>query len=167
MTATVRGSTWRRAAVVPCLLALVVVSAACGSDVDKGPKPALAGAETKVGTGTTLYGLVVTDGAGRTLYQFDGDRGGQSACYGACAETWQPYVAEGEVQLVDPNLNALEDQEIVLAPRQGSAQQVSYGGHPLYYFAGDQRPGDVNGAGQNQFGGRWTAVSTQGGPVYP
>ncbi len=40
--------------------------------------------------------------------------------------------------------------------------QVTYNGHPLYYYVGDTNPGDTNGEQLNQFGGLWYAVSPSG-----
>lgn len=168
MTATARGTVVRRAVALPFLLALLVVPMACSNPVDRGQRPTLAGTDTVVGTHAGFFGLVVSDGAGRTLYQFANDQNGQSSCYDACATTWKPYLATGEIQLSNPNMNALEDSQLKAVPRQGSnLPQVSYSGHPLYYFDGDHNPGDVLGVGQNQFGGRWAATSTLGAPVAP
>ena len=40
--------------------------------------------------------------------------------------------------------------------------QVTYGGHPLYYFAPDKKAGDVKGQGVVHFGGAWWVVSAAG-----
>lgn len=173
MTVTVPGPVarrrGRRSALPILLLALGVLGTltACGVQVDYGPKPTLAGANTGLQVVPSFYGAVVADGTGRVLYQFDGDKNGQSACYGSCAQTWRPYIATGEPGPSYPNLNALEDQKIDLVPRQDGQQQVSYNGKPLYFFAGDQRPSDVTGAGLQQFGGRWFALSNSGKRVLP
>ena len=49
-------------------------------------------------------------------------------------------------------------------PVDGKAQ-VTYNGHPLYRFSGDQKPGDTNGQGVSAFGGLWYAVSPTGDQV--
>jgi len=46
--------------------------------------------------------------------------------------------------------------------RADGKRQVTYAKHPLYYFAGDRRPGDTNGQGLNQFGAKWYVVSPSG-----
>ena len=46
--------------------------------------------------------------------------------------------------------------------RSDGKPEVTYNGHPLYYYAGDQRPGDTNGQGLNQFGGGWYVVQSSG-----
>jgi predicted lipoprotein with Yx(FWY)xxD motif len=168
MTAVARGNRrLRRALVLPVLALAVVGLSACGQDVDLGPKPSLAGANTVLGTVDGFYGRVVADGAGRTLYQFSGDRNGESTCYGPCAETWRPYIAEGQPGPAYANLTALEKSEIDLVPRQDGQQQVRYAGHPLYFYSGDAKAADITGAGKTEFGGKWTGVTTLGNPVLP
>jgi hypothetical protein len=49
--------------------------------------------------------------------------------------------------------------------RDDGTTQVTYAGHPLYYFEGDQSAGDMNGQGQNDFGGLWTAVTPAGSAI--
>jgi predicted lipoprotein with Yx(FWY)xxD motif len=39
---------------------------------------------------------------------------------------------------------------------------VTYAGHPLYYYVGDRKAGDVRGQGLNQFGGKWYALRPSG-----
>ena len=49
--------------------------------------------------------------------------------------------------------------------RADGQQQVTFRGHPLYYFAGDSRPGSTEGQGLNDNGGLWYVVHTDGTPV--
>ena len=49
-------------------------------------------------------------------------------------------------------------------PGDGGAQ-VTYHGHPLYYYAGDRRPGDTTGQGLDQFGARWFVVAPDGDEI--
>lgn len=171
MTTTVRGTVIRRAAALPVLLGALVVLAACGQAVDEGPKPQLSGADTTLQVRPTFYGATLADGARRTLYQFDADRGGRPTCVDACAQTWLPFIALGEPRPTDGNLHALDEEKIGTVTRADGRQQVTYAGHPLYYFADDAAPGDgnrvddVRGAGQKQFGGTWSAVSPSGDPA--
>jgi predicted lipoprotein with Yx(FWY)xxD motif len=39
---------------------------------------------------------------------------------------------------------------------------VTYNGHPLYYYAADQKPGDTTGEGLNQFGAVWDVLAATG-----
>ncbi len=171
MTVTVRGDALRRAAGLPVLVVAIAALAACGAQVDEGPKPQLSGGDTTLQIRPSFYGATLADGAGHTLYEFDADRGGRPTCSDACATVWRPYIALGEPGAKDGNLNALNDDLIDTVVRPDGRQQVTYAGHPLYYFAGDGAPGDpvhaddVRGAGQKQFGGTWSAVSASGAPV--
>lgn len=171
MTTTVRGTVVRRAAVLPVLFAALVALAACGDSVDEGPKPQLSGADTTLQVRPSFYGATLADGAGHSLYQFDADRGGRPTCTDACAQVWRPYIALGEPRPKDGNVNALVDSSIGTVTRGDGREQVTYAGHPLYFFANDGAPGDPNhvddirGAGQKQFGGTWSAVSASGAPV--
>ncbi|HEY2223824.1 hypothetical protein [Actinomycetospora sp.] len=173
MTATVRGTVVRRAAVLPVLLAAVAALTACGSPVDEGPKLELSGAATTLQLRPSFYGATLADGTGHTLYQFDADRGGSPTCADACANAWRPYIATGEPTSTDGNKNSLDDAQIGTVTRADGRQQVSYAGHPLYYFSGDAAPGDpdrvddIRGAGLVQYGGTWNAVSGSGAAVKP
>jgi predicted lipoprotein with Yx(FWY)xxD motif len=173
MIETVRGPVVRRMAVLPVLALALAGLAACGSGPDEGPKLDLSGTDTTLQVRPSFYGAILADGAGHTLYQFDLDRNGQSSCNDACAQVWRPYIALGEPRAADGNTNALNDDQIDTVTRADGRQQVTYAGHPLYYFANDGAPGDpvhandVRGAGQKQFGGTWSAVSNAGAAVAP
>lgn len=168
MTAVVRRMRLRRAAAVAPLLVLALAGTACGRDVDEGPRPTLSGADTTtLSTTNGFYGQVVSDGGGRTLYQFDGDQPGRSTCNDQCAQVWQPFIATGEPQPQDLNVNPFLSYEITLIDRQDGAKQVAYRGHPLYFYSGDKAPADVSGVGRQEFGGKWTGVTTLGDPVIP
>jgi predicted lipoprotein with Yx(FWY)xxD motif len=103
-------------------------------------------------------GSILVDGEGLTLYLFDQDEGGQSTCYDDCASTWPPLLTEDE-----PEAGGGADETLLgTTQRDDGATQVTYGGHPLYYFAGDQAPGDSNGQG---LGNVWWIVSPAGEAV--
>lgn len=98
--------------------------------------PALA--ETGIMTGDSSLGEVLTDANGMTLYTFDNDADGMSACYDACAENWPPLIAaEG----------AAPEGDYGLTTRTDGAMQWTYKGMPLYTWANDAAPGDVTGDG--------------------
>lgn len=93
------------------------------------------------GIAATLSGPVfaessmLTDKAGMTVYTFDKDSGGKSACYGDCAAAWPPVAAD--------SMPAGSDVSAIV--RDDGIKQAVYAGKPLYLFAGDRKPGDVNG----------------------
>ena len=49
--------------------------------------------------------------------------------------------------------------------RSDGKDEVTYNGHPLYYYAGDQKAGDTNGQDLNQFGAPWYVVSPAGNKI--
>jgi predicted lipoprotein with Yx(FWY)xxD motif len=73
-----------------------------------------------------------------SLYTFDNDAGGKSACNGPCAAIWPPLIAAS-------GSSAAGDWTIV--SRDDGSAQWAYKGHPLYTFTKDGTPGDVNGDG--------------------
>jgi predicted lipoprotein with Yx(FWY)xxD motif len=94
-------------------------------------------------------GIWLTDQTGRTLYIYTTDQGTTSACYNACATAWPPLVATGSVTV---NGQFLDQSLVGSTTRTDGTTQVTYGGHPLYYFKSDVSPGDVKGQG---VGGVW------------
>ena len=90
-------------------------------------------------------GLLV-DAAGRTLYTFDNDRDGKSACSGGCAVAWPPALATAETPW---------NSDFSIIVRGDGTDQWTFNGKPLYRFAGDAKPGDVNG---DELGGVWHAI---------
>jgi predicted lipoprotein with Yx(FWY)xxD motif len=106
---------------------------------------------------TTKVGKVLVVANGRTLYLFTADKSETSACYGKCAVFWPPLIAER------PTAGAgLKASLLGTTKRRGGKLQVTYGGHPLYFFAEDRKAGDVNGQGFVHFGGTWRVVSAAG-----
>lgn len=100
--------------------------------------------------------LVAADG--RTLYLFLKDAQGPSTCYDACAQNWPPLLAEGN----PVGGEGVDNAKLGVAQRTDGANQVTYNGWPLYFFAGDAQPGDVNGQGVID---QWFVVSPAGDKV--
>jgi predicted lipoprotein with Yx(FWY)xxD motif len=116
--------------------------------------PATGSATVMVATNAT-HGQILVDGEGRTLYGFTPDEAGTPTCYDDCATAWPPLLAEGEITVGD----GLDDSDFSTATRTDGGDQVKIGTWPLYYFANDPNPGDVNGQGLN---GKWYVVSPAG-----
>jgi predicted lipoprotein with Yx(FWY)xxD motif len=107
-------------------------------------------------TADTELGTVLADGEGMTLYLFDNDSDGESACYDSCAETWPPLTGEVSAgEGVDASL-------IGTTERTDGTTQVTYDGNPLYYYAADSGAGDTNGQG---VGGVWWVVGPDGSRI--
>ncbi|MCF6524211.1 hypothetical protein [Streptomyces sp. JJ36] len=104
-------------------------------------------------------GRILTDEEGRTLYLFAKDTSAESTCYDACAEAWPPLTTDGQPQVTG---EGVRKDLLGTTERRGGTQQVTYGGHPLYYFVSDDEPGDATGQGFNQFGAEWWVVNASG-----
>jgi predicted lipoprotein with Yx(FWY)xxD motif len=87
---------------------------------------------------------VLTDDKGMTLYVFDKDSGGKSACNGPCAGNWLPLTAAGAAM-------PMGDYSVIT--RDDGSKQWAYKGHPLYTWKDDKKPGDITGDGR--LNGAW------------
>jgi predicted lipoprotein with Yx(FWY)xxD motif len=116
-----------------------------------------AGAAT-VNIRSTSLGKILVDSQGRTLYLFEKDTGTKSSCSGACASAWPPFTTSGK-----PKAGSGATASLVgTTTRSDGTDEVTYNGHPLYYYAGDQKAGDMNGQDLTQFGAGWYVVSPAG-----
>jgi predicted lipoprotein with Yx(FWY)xxD motif len=107
-------------------------------------------------------GLVLADSEGHVLYAFSKDTPEASGCEGACAKAWPPLlVEEGEPE---PS-NGASAARLGTIARGDGTRQVTYAGHPLYTYSGDDRPGQAKGDGVSAFGGTWTALKGSGAPA--
>jgi len=130
------------AALIP-LTALALASCGGGSDnaTAATAQPTTAnGRPATLGVANSDLGKILVDTQGRTLYLFKKDAATKSTCFGACADDWPPLRADGK-------------------------PQVTYQGHPLYLYEGDEKPGDTNGQGITAFGAAWYALSSAGDQV--
>jgi predicted lipoprotein with Yx(FWY)xxD motif len=100
-------------------------------------------------------GSILTDQAGRTLYGFVPDKKGNSTCGENCVATWPPLTSRSPVTAGSGTSAGL----LGTTTRTEGAVQATYGDWPLYYYAGDVRPGDVDGQGVN---GIWFVIAADG-----
>ncbi|NED95550.1 hypothetical protein G1H11_09510 [Phytoactinopolyspora alkaliphila] len=104
----------------------------------------------------TDLGEILVDGEGRTLYLFTVDEPGQSNCEDDCLDAWPPL--EGEATAGEGvNADLLGTVE-----RSDGSTQASYADWPLYYFAADETPGDLNGQGVNDV---WYVIDAEGNAI--
>jgi predicted lipoprotein with Yx(FWY)xxD motif len=124
--------------------------------------PGVAAAQNaSVRVAPSSLGRILVDAHGKTLYLWAHDKGHTSTCNGQCAKYWPPLVTSGR-----PKAGAGARAGLLGISRRADRRiQVTYDGHPLYYFAGDKRAGDVKGEGLTGFGGRWDPVSAAGTAV--
>lgn len=105
----------------------------------------------------TEDGMLIVDLSGHVLYTFDLDKGGKSACYGACAEAWPPALTEDKAK---PGGSAQPD-EVGTTKRSDGTIQLTYAGQPLYRYSRD-KSGEASGNGVEAFGGEWRAIRPSG-----
>jgi predicted lipoprotein with Yx(FWY)xxD motif len=104
----------------------------------------------------TALGQTLTDAKGRTLYLFEADKHNVSKLSAAGRAVWPLFTASGKVT----TLNGAKAGK--LGSTTSGFKQVTYNGHPLYYYVGDHSPGSTKGQDLNQFGARWFVLSANG-----
>ena len=129
----------------------VVVPPAAAEPSGPPPAPAV------VGLVAASFGSRLVDGNGVTLYVFSLDTSGASNCSGECAREWPPLRSFGGKPQPGPGVGASDVGSI---QRPDGSGQVTFDGHPLYYFSGDASLGDSNGHGVSAYGG-------SGAPLLP
>jgi predicted lipoprotein with Yx(FWY)xxD motif len=132
-----------------------------GSTAGTTPTPAATGATIAVATNAKL-GQILVDGAGKTVYLFVADKGTTSACYTSCAAIWPPVLTTGAPQAGTGAQASL----LGTTARTDGTTEVTYAGHPLYYFIQDQAAGDAKGQGINGFGGLWWVMGPSGAAMH-
>jgi predicted lipoprotein with Yx(FWY)xxD motif len=148
------------------LSAAGLFAAACGGNsAQVGSQTTVANSATAPATGADLtisahkgsLGTFLTTSAGKSLYLFAGDTSSKSTCYGACATHWPPLTGSAA-----QTSGAANSAMTGTTKRTDGTTQITYGGHPLYTYVGDNSPGDTTGQGVNLDGGKWWLVDTQG-----
>jgi predicted lipoprotein with Yx(FWY)xxD motif len=117
---------------------------------------------TRVDIAKTRLGRILVDSKGITLYDFPPDKGKISVCYGACAALWPPLTTHAKPVAG----HGVRASLLGTTKRKDGKLQVTYGGHPLYYFVADRKPGQTKGQGVNQFGGPWWVISPAGKEIH-
>jgi predicted lipoprotein with Yx(FWY)xxD motif len=125
------------------------------------PTPAATGTTISVATDAKL-GQILVDASGKTVYLFVADTGTSSTCYTSCAAIWPPVVTTGAPKAGTGAQSSL----LGTTARTDGTTEVTYAGHPLYYFIQDKAAGDTKGQGINGFGGLWWVVSPSGAAMH-
>jgi predicted lipoprotein with Yx(FWY)xxD motif len=122
---------------------------------------ALSGASADRSTLTahsSRFGQILFDGKGFVLYAFTKDPRGRSACYGACAAAWPPYLVR-----IAPRAGAgVKSKVLGTTRRRDGKLQVTYAGRPLYYYVGDRSPNEIRCQNVDEFGGLWLVARPNG-----
>ena len=139
-------------------VALIVLTGALAAS-SAGANPT---ATATVKVAKTRLGTILVDARGRTLYLFTLDTKSFITCqtgYSNCPATWPPYLTTGK-----PIAGTGVKAGLLGTVRRTrpAGVQVTYNGHPLYVYAYDKKPGDLNGQG---FINYWYVVSPAGTPI--
>ena len=108
-----------------------------------------------------IPGKALVGSNGRTLYLFQADKNGTSACAGACAAAWPPDIVTGQPQAG----NGVNQTLLGTITRADGTMQLTYNGHPLYYFTADAGGGTAHGQGVKAFGAEWYVVAAGGSKI--
>jgi predicted lipoprotein with Yx(FWY)xxD motif len=112
-----------------------------------------------VKTRSVALGKILVNGNAQTLYLFEKDKNGKSACSGACATAWPPLLSKGSAKA----LGGVKASLLGTTKRADGTTQVTYNKHPLYRFKGDQnKVGATKGQALDAFGAEWYVLGTNG-----
>ncbi len=155
-------------------LAVVLAVAACGSSssTTQTSNASASSSSSTAASSSSASGVRVdmakgsvgdylTGPGGRAVYVWAADSTGKSSCSGQCATTWPPLTTTGAAGAG----SGVIASHVGTITRSDGAKQVTYMGHPLYYYAGDTGAGSTNGQGSNNFGAKWWLVSPSGAPI--
>lgn len=148
------------------VIALAATTAAALGATHRTTRPVVranhsASAGVKVALANSGLGRILVNGRGRTLYLFENDKHGKSACTGQCASFWPPLIASGK-----PLATAGAKASLLGTTKRADGRlQVTYNHHPLYTFVKDTRKGQTNGEKVDAFGAEWYALSAAGAKV--
>jgi predicted lipoprotein with Yx(FWY)xxD motif len=96
-----------------------------------------------------------------TVYMFEADKGTASSCSGACAKVWPPVTTSGAATAGAGAVSA----DLGTSKRADGTEQVTYKGHPLYFYDDDKDAGDAYGQGSKAFGASWYVLGPSGEKV--
>jgi predicted lipoprotein with Yx(FWY)xxD motif len=148
-----RNAVGRRRGVLLGLVALAFAAAGCGGAI-----PSSNGGPARIG----ISNGHLVDAGGRSLYLFARDENGESYCSGACAAVWPPL----ETSSTPAGMGGVTSSALGTTERDGGGRQVTYRGHPLYYYAADaSRAGSTKGQELEQFGDEWYLLTANGDPL--
>jgi predicted lipoprotein with Yx(FWY)xxD motif len=151
--------------------AVALIAAGCGSSnksssnttaaAPAATTPASGAKGEQIAAKSTSLGKILVDEEGHALYLFEADKSTQSTCNGTCSRAWPPVTTSGK-PVAESGADA---SKLGTSSRTDGKTQVTYAGHPLYYYAEDSKPGDVKGQGEKAFGAEWYVVGPSGAKV--
>jgi predicted lipoprotein with Yx(FWY)xxD motif len=152
--------------VTSAIAAAALLAAACGgttpSTANTSPSPSAAASAATIAVANSALGQILVDGKGLTVYLFVADHTTASTCYTSCAQLWPPVLTSG-APLAGTGATA---SLLGTTKRTDGTTEVTYAGHPLYYFITDKKPGDTTGQGVTSFGELWYVLSPAGAAIH-
>jgi predicted lipoprotein with Yx(FWY)xxD motif len=172
----------RRSLALGAAAALAALLAGCGSSSSSSssstaastPASTASSQSTSASTGTTAaapgpgvavetkhakLGTILAAGPKKlTVYMFEADKGTTSSCNGACAKVWPPVTTSGAPTVAGSAVSA----DLGTTKRADGTEQVTYKGHPLYFYDDDKDSGDAYGQGSKAFGASWYVLKPNG-----
>jgi predicted lipoprotein with Yx(FWY)xxD motif len=150
------------AVALAAVLAALVIAGCGGGGSSSSGSGTSGGTATGGGTIGTAeiegLGTVLVDSQGMTVYDFTVDNGTMSNCYGGCEAAWPPVTTTGKPTAGEGAMASA----LGTTKRKDGTLQVTYEGHPLYTFSGDEGPGEANG---NEAEGTWFVLDEMGAQV--
>ncbi len=154
-----------RLAGLALMVGVALLVAACGgsSSTSSASAPAAntSGGGIAISTANGADGRYLIGASGRAVYLWDADTGDMSTCSGACATAWPPVITKS----APTASGGAQASDLGTTTRSDGLKQVTYKGHPLYYYVGDTRSGQVTGQGSNNFGAKWWLVNNSGSAI--
>jgi predicted lipoprotein with Yx(FWY)xxD motif len=129
------------------------------ASVSSSPSPP-APTGTTVTTGDSEFGVMLFDDRNQAIYLFDAESDPTPACYDDCAADWPPVLTDGEPQAA----GQIRGNLLGTTQRDDGTTQVTYAGHPLYFYAHED-PGEVLCHDVDDYGGTWLVVTPEGTPA--
>jgi predicted lipoprotein with Yx(FWY)xxD motif len=152
--------------ITSAIAAAALLAAACGgttpSTANTSPSPSTAASAATIAVANSALGQILVDGKGLTVYLFVADHTTASTCYTSCAQLWPPVLTSG-APLAGTGATA---SLLGTTKRTDGTTEVTYAGHPLYYFITDKKPGDTTGQGVTSFGELWYVLSPAGTAIH-
>jgi predicted lipoprotein with Yx(FWY)xxD motif len=127
-------------------------AASTGTTAASGPGVSVDSKHAKLGT------ILAAGPKKLTVYMFEADKGTTSSCTGACAKVWPPVTTSGAPSAAAGAVSA----DLGTTKRSDGTEQVTYKGHPLYFYDDDKDSGDAYGQGSKAFGAGWYVLKPSG-----
>ena len=158
-----------RVGTVAALVGVALLVAACGSSSSSSSSAAASTASSSAASGTAVAihtakgpgGTYIVGPSGRALYLWVADTDGKSSCSGACAKVWPPLTTTA----APTGSGGVIASDLSTTTRSDGTEQVTYKGHPLYYYVGDTHAGTWKGEGVDGFGAKWWLVTPSGSAI--